>query len=126
MSSRASRRATSRASRQRRPPRYARPATPARRSLRRKRVVYTLMRAAHAERHGPRVLARRVTGAREVLAVATAADGHLLSALVAIEVGLARRRRAVAVGAHVARGLALRVVRAAGEPAVLRPPLRER
>src|SRR5262249_39399676 len=85
--------------------------------------VATALRAGHAERDRARVLARGIPRAREELAVPPAADDHGLSALVAIDARIARLRPALAVRAEVARVLALRVVRAAEEPAVLRPAL---
>src|SRR6187402_1777539 len=84
--------------------------------------VATALGARHAERHRARRLAGRVVAARQELAVAAALDDHLLAALLAVVVGQLDRLR-LAVGAVVPRVLALRVVLAAEEEAVLAPAL---
>src|SRR6185312_8505662 len=80
------------------------------------------LRAGDAERHGARVLARGVAGARQELAEAARLDHHRLAALVADDVRLADRGGR-AVQGEILGPLALGVALAAQEPAVLAPLL---
>src|SRR5690349_15230701 len=86
--------------------------------------VAAALGARHAERHRPSRLASRIVAAREELAVAAALDDHLLAALLAVVVGEDHGLER-AVSAVVARVLALRIVLAAEEEAVLAPALEQ-